>query len=212
MINPCMASLTLAFTRLSTNLQSLCWSHSVFKRSRSIDLMEAKIAWCFWWLCWILCRWCSAPWPLGGLALTITTLGVGPLTSLCTMPNRWLYILELPRVGGGVRCGSPTTATGGTSLWDALVWLPVVRLAGLGTGEWGGSWSRYHGDHRRGHSLLPLGVEELSLRSPHPALGHASLRPRSLSRIHQIAEKSLLNPQWSRRSNYIPTDFAIYIL
>ena len=143
---------------------------------------------------------------------TITTLGVGPLTSLCTMPNRWLYILEPPRVGGGVRCGSPTAATGGTSLWDALVWLPVVRLAGLGTGEWGGSWSRYHGDHRRGHSLLPLGVEELSLRSPHPALGQASLRPRSLSRIHQIAEKSLLNPQWSRRSNYIPTDFAIYIL
>lgn len=46
----------------------------------------------------------------------ITTLGVGPLTSLCTMPNRWLYILELPRVGGGVRRGSPTTGTSGTSL------------------------------------------------------------------------------------------------
>lgn len=25
---------------------------------------------------------------------TITTLGVGPLTSRCTMPNRWLYIFE----------------------------------------------------------------------------------------------------------------------
>ena len=69
MINPCTASLTLAFTRLSTNLRSLCCSHSVFKRSRSIDLMEAKIAWCFWWLGWILSRWCSAPWTLGGLAL-----------------------------------------------------------------------------------------------------------------------------------------------
>lgn len=145
---------------------------------------------------------------------TITTLGVGPLTSLCTMPNRWLYILELPRIGDGVRRGSPTTATGGTSLCDAQVWL---RLGGLGTGEWGGSWFRYHGDHRRGHSQLPLGVEELSLRSPHPALDQASRRPRSLSRIHHIAKKEKKKKKASltrrsRRSNYIPTDFAIYIL
>ena len=31
------------------------------------------------------------------------------------------------------------------------------------------------------HSQLPLGVEELSLRSPHPALGQASRRLRSLT-------------------------------
>lgn len=31
------------------------------------------------------------------LLTTITTLGVGPLTSRCTMPNRWLYIFESPR-------------------------------------------------------------------------------------------------------------------
>lgn len=33
------------------------------------------------------------------LLTTITTLGVGPLTSRCTMPNRWLYIFEAPRDG-----------------------------------------------------------------------------------------------------------------
>lgn len=55
---------------------------------------------------------------------TITTLGVGPLTSRCTMPNRWLYIFKSPWDGGGVRRGSPTAATSGTSFRDAEVWLP----------------------------------------------------------------------------------------
>lgn len=52
---------------------------------------------------------------------TITTLGVGPLTSRCTMPNRWRYIFESPWDGGGVRRGSPTAATRGTSFRDPEV-------------------------------------------------------------------------------------------
>lgn len=68
---------------------------------------------------------------------TITTLGVGPLTSRCTTPNRWLYIFKSPRDGGGVRRGSPTVATGRTSFRDAEVWLPWS--ASQGDGQVGGT-------------------------------------------------------------------------
>lgn len=68
---------------------------------------------------------------------TITTLGVGPLTSRCTMPNRWLYIFKFPQDGGGVRGGSPTVATGRTSFRDAEVWLPWS--ASQGDGQVGGA-------------------------------------------------------------------------
>lgn len=42
---------------------------------------------------------------------TITALGVGPLISRCTIPNRWLYIFECPQSGGGICRGSLTVVT-----------------------------------------------------------------------------------------------------
>lgn len=54
---------------------------------------------------------------------TDTTLGVGPLTSRCMMPNLWLYIFEYPPDGGGVP-RFPNRGYLRTSLRDANVWLP----------------------------------------------------------------------------------------
>lgn len=146
------------------------------------------------------------------LLTTITTLGVGPLTSRCTMPNRWLYIFESPQDGGGVRRGFPTAATCETSFRDAEIWLPWC--ASRGEGQVGGAEvGPITMVTRRRHWRLPPTAEELSLRGLHPALGQASGQPCSLPLgFIRIAEKGLLNPKWRRRSNYTPTDFAIYIL
>lgn len=127
---------------------------------------------------------------------TITTLGVGPNLSLCTMPNRWLYILELSDWG---RC--PPRFPNHSYRRDELVRCTgLVASRGLGTGEWGGSWFRYHGDHRRALATSSWSGRAESAQSSPPALDQASRRPRSLSRIHHIAKKkkSLLNPKKSK--------------
>lgn len=63
---------------------------------------------------------------------TITTLGVGPLTSRCMMPNRWLYIFESLGMGAASAAGFPTVETSRTSFRNAEVWLPWCALQGEG--------------------------------------------------------------------------------
>lgn len=82
-------------------------------------------------------------------------------------------------MGDGVR-RFPNHCKPGDQLPRRTSLVAMVRLAGLEAGEWDGSWSRHHGDQRRQHSRLPLGAEELSRLSLHPALGQASRRPPSL--------------------------------
>lgn len=117
MINSCMASLILVCTGLSKNLQSVCWPHPTFKRSRSFDLKEAKIAQCFWWLCWNLSRCHWASWLLGGLVFMTITLGFGPLTLGCMMPNHWLYILKYPWARAAL-----SQFPSHSNLWALLPW------------------------------------------------------------------------------------------
>lgn len=55
----------------------------------------------------------TRPHPTPPALTTTTTLGVGPLTSRCTVPNRWLYMAASPQGAGSAATRLPWCASRG---------------------------------------------------------------------------------------------------